>query len=471
MRKAVTIEILNNQINFILKQRKKYKKISIHNINKNEVAIKRFIKSNRLLKTKTNIILSSNEILLRRIEVNKMKDKDIKAFIFTNIESYISTNTDEYEYIYKKDNEFIKDGVVYLGIILFAIPKSIFYQIDKLISLFNIKINKIDIYSNILHEMAKEKETDIAIVDINSDRLDFMSFRKGNFFMYTNVEYETFDKEEESIEYDKLEKEALKNIENYSNYFSDNHFGDDLKNIYIMSSTLPSELLRNLYEKIGPFKSSIKESSKHTKVDINRLETFFISNKKDSLDLKKIIFRDLRKKKIKAIKNLFVFIFALTTIFYIFLTPYVENYKIKEEHLSLLETDETYKKQVELSYLKDEIVTKINSREELLEKVNQINLDYIKLYEIMERSAPLNVKIETFSIETDMVLFIAYEINNSQNVVDLIISLKNLNLFEDIPLSSVNLKNEKERVTFTLKLKEDKVKNILLNKEWRKIYE
>lgn len=163
--------------------------------------LKQFAKENKIKKQKIMISISSGETILRTFDFPKMEEKELQGAVKFEmehllpepIENYIIDFTILYEYQEEIQN---KEKVSMLKIQTVTLPKKIVMTYLETFQEADLKIDVIDVYSNSILRLLKERENiiknssnqelldkNIALIDLGNQKTTLTIIEHGNVFL------------------------------------------------------------------------------------------------------------------------------------------------------------------------------------------------------------------------------------------------------------------------------------------------
>lgn len=120
-------------------------------------ALNKYLLENKVSKFDVNVVLSGvTNLLVREIILPFVSEDKIYDMLKFESSQYFPVNIDKYILDYKIV-EVIKEGKnKKLKLLVFAVPKSIIEQVIEIMNKLNMKINKVDIESNVLSKLSSK---------------------------------------------------------------------------------------------------------------------------------------------------------------------------------------------------------------------------------------------------------------------------------------------------------------------------
>ncbi|KNY25810.1 pilus assembly protein PilM [Pseudobacteroides cellulosolvens] len=226
-------------------------------------AITNFILKEKIKTKNVYMNISSPPIVLRIVKLPHMQEKDLSIFLQEEISQFIPVDSNSSIIDYKVLDRFEEDGKKQMNVMLIAAPKQMIRRYVDLLKKTGLNPAVVDLYPNcIARVFSKIQNKNIAVLDVNSNALDFIILKNNNLFMHSNIYLESspdflslIDRKAENIVYeDKNFERALGEITNYVktylNFFSSRHFGASVDRLYIIGELA---LIKDIDAYIGSF--------------------------------------------------------------------------------------------------------------------------------------------------------------------------------------------------------------------------
>lgn len=180
----------------------------INNLNIVKKLLRKSLEDNAIKTKKASFIINSNLAISRKIELPYLKSKkDTKSMINYNLKDMFSANLNQYIFIYKITDVFIKEGVKHASYIIQGLPKTIYEEYLEIAKSLKLELKKLDISSNCLESLTVNQininnkqfisENVNAFISINNDSLNFSILNRGTNEFFRNY---YFNENEEKIE-------------------------------------------------------------------------------------------------------------------------------------------------------------------------------------------------------------------------------------------------------------------------------
>lgn len=445
----------------------------------NNSLLKELLKSNKIKHKKTSLVLSTNKTVTRTTEVIKMNSKDLKDFIKNNITDYFTVNTEDYMFDYTIIDTIDKEGTEYLSLLLTAFPKEEFEKAIDLCKSVGVKPSIVDIYANSMYHLFKEENEDVAVIDFNVHKVDYISISKKRLFMYANFNPEEYDDYLMDVEDTDLYLDnIIKNISGYNNFFSVKHYGSKLEKTYLigdqqfvqglikeMSDPLDGDIILNEL----PINIKTHKKIKNKDFLYDYFSLIGLCHKKEDKDDINLLHQvALTKKKHKRHKLITV-LTALTIVSgvgYGFGKPFVITTQ-NTYHINQLQSKIDSHSEVKRLYAEFETSNiERKNKEKFINNIKKENIDVIKLYKTLEKVVPSYVQLEYISLQDSGKIALHFTIDKTLDVAKLISLLKDSNLFIEVNVDSVKINDEKQDISFLLELTKEKRKDFSLPEEW-----
>lgn len=178
--------------------------------------LKKWLVRERIPLKKLKIALSCLGVITRIVTIPKMPKKEIENVFTRHIDQYFTLNIEDYIIDYRIVDSFKEKGQERLNVLLAALPKDKLEKSLHTWAQLGFKPEVIDltsdcltrIYSSLLEKREIPEDSpdtpalpgDVAIVDLNSDRVEFVLLQNSTFFLYSDMEAELRNLEEMILE-------------------------------------------------------------------------------------------------------------------------------------------------------------------------------------------------------------------------------------------------------------------------------
>lgn len=226
-------------------------------------AITNFIIKEKIKTKNVYMNISSPPIVLRIVKLPHMQEKDLSIFLQEEISQFIPVDSNSSVIDYKILDYFEEDGKKQMNVMLIAAPKQMIGKYVNLLKRTGLNPVVVDLYPNcIARVFSKIQNKNIAVLDVNSNALDFIILKNNNLFMHSNIYIDNSPdflkledrKAEDIVNEDKIFERALGEITNYVktylNFFSSRHFGASVDRLYIIGELA---LIRDIDAYIGSY--------------------------------------------------------------------------------------------------------------------------------------------------------------------------------------------------------------------------
>ncbi|AFM42322.1 Tfp pilus assembly protein, ATPase PilM [Desulfosporosinus acidiphilus SJ4] len=256
--------------------------------------LKTWLHNNHVPINKLRIAISCPGVITRMITLPLLANHDLDKLLTDQVEQYFTLNISDYVVDYRLLERFSEEGELRQRVLLAAIPK---YHWERLWSEWReigIQPKVVDLAADSLARLYSkltskdllkanvETETslDLAIVDMNSERVEFILLEHGVFFLYSDIEvsldgldqvknalsslsvgHENGHPEEtdDDLQTAKLQAWAKKEIEtalqnvlqslaNFFSFFAARHFGKTLDFIYLTGEYSDLPYLEEIFQ-------------------------------------------------------------------------------------------------------------------------------------------------------------------------------------------------------------------------------
>ena len=234
---------------------------------------------------KLRLAISCPGIIIRIITLPLMSSKDLKTLLTDRVDQYFTLNIADYLVDYRLVQNFKEDGQMRQRILLAAIPRYHWEQILKTFEEIGIKPKVVDLAADSLTRLYGKLSAqkvraqvngqsvqfkDIAVIDLEADRVEFILLEEGKFFLYSDLEVdlraldglvlpkESKEKSEfdgEGLSQERLHDEVenviapvLRTLEEFLTFFAARHFGKSIDRIFLTGEYADCPFLAELFE-------------------------------------------------------------------------------------------------------------------------------------------------------------------------------------------------------------------------------
>ncbi|MGE4271562.1 MAG: pilus assembly protein PilM [Desulfitobacterium sp.] len=267
-------------------------------------ALKHWLRSHKVPVKKLGISISCSGVITRMITLPDLSNKDLDKLLTEQVDQYFTMNISDYIVDYRILEKVQEDGQKRLRVLLVAIPLLEWEKQWKLWDSIGFAPKVTDFSAECLGRLYRylsgwgEKKNqapvlDLAIVDLGTDRVEFVLMEHGVFFLYSDIEIslggvnESDESEElalvselsETAEQNELgiSNESIDSIEpnksidasemvaqneleerlspvfntltDFLNFFASRHYGKSVDKIYITGECADYKNLEELFEK------------------------------------------------------------------------------------------------------------------------------------------------------------------------------------------------------------------------------
>jgi len=250
------------------KQRLKiYRLIEVENQEPPE-DLQRVIKENGLRNKKIDIALSCSGIITRIVILPVLKPKELEKLLTEQVDQYFTLNVEDYLIDYRVLETFQEEGQTRQKVLLAAIPKIKWEEYLMIWENFGIRPKRVDLAADALARLYHKRSTsdepkDIAIVELNENRVQFILLEHGVFFLYSDQEINLSGLREEKevsadeehrqgqktiVEIETLLMPMLQTLSEFINFFAARHYGKPVDQVYITGTFANVPLLAQVVE-------------------------------------------------------------------------------------------------------------------------------------------------------------------------------------------------------------------------------
>ncbi len=455
LKNTMHIEVADKQVTFIKQTKDGIDTLIVDNVLNKTDEISSFIKKHTNILTRTNIFVSSSNVLIKQTTVPKMGKSDLWNYVHNNIDSFFTIDADKYSFTSKVINSYKTEGKWKQDVLLYAIPKALIGDIKALANIHRLRINRIESYPEVLFRKIW-KNGNSAIVEIGSDRIDFVSVNNETFFMFAS------DFIDANLDVESRVGLIYSTVKGYLDFFSIRHFGEKIDKLYLSSCKGEEEVLplENLLHEYSPIISRNDQVS-----SVDRLNIFNSIKGKSDETFKKLFILDAPKPK-KYNYQAIAGGIAVLLVVIAFLFPFVQGYMIDAKIESLNNELFALHKVLELYDQEAAIKRTISSKKDMISKANDINIDHIELMNTIKAGIPKDVVINSIKADTSYRVDLVFTTYTTGDTTELIASLRAMDLFENIPVHSVNINDKEQQIAFGLNIKPEKRTKFIMQRKW-----
>lgn len=237
--------------------------------------IKTWLKTKKVPFKKLDLVLSCPGVITRMITLPVIPAKDLDKLLTEQVAQYFTVNIEDYLVDYRIVEQIEEEGQKRQKVLLTALPKSHWEPMWSMWQEIGLEPKVVDLtadclarlYSRLSRRTLKkepgEQPKDLAIVDINSDGVEFLLLEHGVFFLYSDLEAplselsqnleENFldpeQAEEARQELARIFSSVLRTLAEFLSFFAMRHYGKTVDEIYLTGELANSPYLIELFEK------------------------------------------------------------------------------------------------------------------------------------------------------------------------------------------------------------------------------
>lgn len=216
-----------------------------YNLKSKIKVIKNFLIKEEIMTKKVYINISSPSTVLRIVKIPFMKERDIGEHLKSEINQYIPVDIETTVVDYKILNTIEENGSKTLEVMIIAVPQQDVENCTEIFKEAGLNPLLIDLYPNVISKIFIDENKTIAVVDVNSNILDFEIIKDKKLFMYSNITLENDLKCEfkENIEielaiandpnFEEGLNQLIGYIKSYLNFYASRHHGAKVDLLYI----------------------------------------------------------------------------------------------------------------------------------------------------------------------------------------------------------------------------------------------
>lgn len=255
-------------------------------------ALKDWLKDNKVPLKKLDIALSCPGVITRMVTLPNLSEKDLEKLLTEQVDQYFTLNISDYVVDYRILERIREDEQERLRVLLVALPLTEWEKQWKLWEELGFAPKVTDFSADCLCRLYQrlsgwgDKDQlpalDLAIVDLGTDRVEFVLVEHGVFFLYSDMEISLEDltlpdeglkvpgeiqelaneSTESSTEvYEKDLEDRLypifTTLSEFLNFFASRHYGKSVDQIFITGECADHPQLEELFEKNMGIRSKV----------------------------------------------------------------------------------------------------------------------------------------------------------------------------------------------------------------------
>lgn len=422
-------------------------------------------------KTKINLLLSTSHLLIKTIEIPKLKDKDIQSLIEKNLTQYFTVGSEMHISSYRILNSFDKEGKEFVEILLFAYPKEEMDMIKEVCAENDLVVVSAEPYSNMVFEEYRNQPCPIAVVHVEEGKVNCVILKGNHLFLH--AWFDPHENDDFSFAETTSDETILSNLEGYFNFYSSKNYGEKIKQIFLFSKETSEDLPILIEYKteipvdynVLPFPIQFKNKEE----DFNPHEFFSLFlfaknlNKKNSMNL--LTHSVYQEKKQSNLLIVSAFLLVAGIMGYSIFTPFYEKHQL-EESIASYEDELFQHKEVaeELTTLKQLTQDRV-AKEKALTELNESQYNFPRLLAVFYSLLPEGVYIEQFVVKESGVISVQFSVSNTLQSTKLTDGLNASEYFNPVYIESARLDDKKEIIQLDFELKEEVEKQFMLGGE------
>lgn len=266
------------------------------NVRENTASLKAWLQKNHVPVKKLRIAVSCPGVITRMITLPLMSVQDLDKLLTLHVDQYFTLNISDYVVDYRVLERLIEDGAMRQRVLLAALPK---YQWETLWSEWEsigFKPKVVDLaadglarlYSQLILKGKSQENTaeleaplDLAIIELSTDRVEFILLEHGVMFLYSDLEVSLDELDQVVIavngttqelepgqreEADDLDLQTVKlqawakaeiestlgnvlqSVSEFFSFFAARHFGKSIDRIYLTGDYADLPFLQEIFE-------------------------------------------------------------------------------------------------------------------------------------------------------------------------------------------------------------------------------
>lgn len=460
------------------------KSLKIHKLLDLTGDLKQRFKEERIPLKKLEVAISCPGMITRLITLPLLSNKELEMLLTEHVDQYFTVNIEDYLIDYRLIEKFEEDGQKRQRVLLAAIPK---YQWEK----FQLQWKElgfvpkvVDLAPSSLARLYRRGggagksahlniPSDLAIVDLGSDRVEIIILEKGIFFLYSDLEVNLSALEEVEVQADRFNilDPVLLALSDFLSFFSSRHYGKSVDEVYITGTYADIPLLcdtfnqvlaidtilgfpdgwyprfnkkcgtmANNWTKYGTLYGLALREEMQEKHDFN----FALRWEQQRL-------KDLRQKR-EFTKIIRWGILGLAIVGFLGSIPWLWEYKLMQDLQSIdlkIQTLNTLDAEVKQ---RDDLKDQIEEKKQLQELISSTQ-DPAPVLNRLQSLLPAGSFVDSLTLSEENRMVIRVTVSGPVDVATLWINLRDSQLFEAVDIQTVSLQDQNQTLNLALKLK------------------
>ncbi|MEA4900449.1 type IV pilus biogenesis protein PilM [Desulfitobacterium sp.] len=246
----------------------------------NVLQLRTWLKKEKIPLKKLQLTLSCPGVITRMITLPLLPAKDLDKLLTEQAAQYFTVNIDDYLVDYRIVEKIEEEGQKRLKVLVTALPKSQWEPLWNMWQEIGLEPKVVDLASDCLARLysrlnsrnlkkeAGEQPKDMAIVDLNSDGVEFLLLEHGVFFLYSDMEadltglpdnpvnqvdqaqqtQQAQQAQQVQLEFAERFNPVLRTLAEFLSFFAMRHFGKNVDEIYLTGEMASLPSLPELFE-------------------------------------------------------------------------------------------------------------------------------------------------------------------------------------------------------------------------------
>jgi type IV pilus assembly protein PilM len=202
-----------------------------------------------------NIAFSCPGVITRMITLPLLSRKDLDELLTEQVDQYFTLNIKDYIVDYRIVGIFEEDGRKRQQILLAALPRYQWELLWNILQEAGVKPKAVDLAADCLSRLYGKGQSltieDMAIINLDRERIEFVLLEKGLFFLYADTQLSLEELRQMPVGMQEVESNimpVLRTLEEFMNFFAVRHFGKQIDHIYLTGEYADLPNLQDIFQ-------------------------------------------------------------------------------------------------------------------------------------------------------------------------------------------------------------------------------